>query len=75
MVKYLPANAGDARDVVPIPGLVRSPGVGNGNSFQCYCLENPWIEEVGGLQPMGPRESDTSEQLSEAQHRSLPSNL
>ena len=23
------------------PGLGRSPGVGNGNLFQCYCLGNP----------------------------------
>ena len=31
MVKNLPANAGDARDPGLIPGLGRSPGVGNGN--------------------------------------------
>ena len=24
-----------------IPGLGRSPGEGNGNSLQYYCLENP----------------------------------
>ena len=24
-----------------IPGLGRSPGEGNGNPFQYYCLENP----------------------------------
>ena len=40
MVKNQPANAGDARDVVLIPGLERSPGVGNGNPFQYSCLEN-----------------------------------
>ena len=34
-------NAGDARDMGPIPGLGRSPGGGN-SSLLCYsCLENP----------------------------------
>ena len=37
MVKNLPANAGD---VGLIPGLGRSPGEGNGNSFQYSCLGN-----------------------------------
>ena len=40
VVKNLPANAGDARDVGLIPGLGRSPGVGNGNPLQNSCLEN-----------------------------------
>ena len=31
-------NAGDTGS---IPGLGRSPGEGNGNPFQDYCLENP----------------------------------
>ena len=30
MVKNPPANAGDARDAVSIPGSGRCPGVGNG---------------------------------------------
>ena len=37
VVKNLPANAGD---VGSIPGLGRSPGVGNGNPLQYSCLEN-----------------------------------
>ena len=41
MVKSLPANAGDVRDVGSIPGSGRSPGEGNGNPFQYFCLENP----------------------------------
>ena len=41
MVKNLPANAGDVRDSGLIPGLGRSPGEGNGNSLQYFCLENP----------------------------------
>ena len=33
-----PANAGDMGS---IPGSRRSPGGGNGNPLQYYCLENP----------------------------------
>ena len=36
-----------------IPGLGRSPGVGDGNPLQYSCLENPWVEKPGGLQSMG----------------------
>ena len=41
VVKNLPANAGDSRDVGLISGLGRSPGVGYGDLFQYSCLENP----------------------------------
>ena len=41
MVKNLPANAGDTRDLGSIPGSGRFSGVGNGNSLQYSCLENP----------------------------------
>ena len=34
VVKNLPANAGDARDMGSIPGLGRSYGGGNGNLLQ-----------------------------------------
>ena len=40
LVKNLPANTGDARDVGLIPGLGRFPGIGNGNPLQYSCLEN-----------------------------------
>ena len=40
VVKNPPANAGDTRDLGSIPGLGRSPGVGNGNPLQYSCLEN-----------------------------------
>ena len=40
MVKNLPANAGDKRDLGLILGLGRFPEVGNGNPFQYSCLEN-----------------------------------
>ena len=35
------------------PGLERSPGEGNGNPLQYYCLEIPWTEEPGRLQSTG----------------------
>ena len=38
MVKNLPANAGDIRDIVSIPGSGKSPEGGNGNLFQYPCL-------------------------------------
>ena len=41
VVKNLPANEGDIRDVGSIPGSARSPGGGNGNPLQDSCLENP----------------------------------
>ena len=41
MVKNLPANAGDIRDMDSVPGSGRSPGGGCGNPLQYSCLENP----------------------------------
>ena len=41
VVKNLPANGGDIRDVSSIPELGRSPGGGHGNPLQYSCLENP----------------------------------
>ena len=43
-------NVGDPGS---IPGLGRSPGEGNGNPLQYYCLKIPWTEEPGRLQSMG----------------------
>ena len=40
MVKNLLASAGEAGDMGSIPRLERSPGGGNGNPLQYYCLEN-----------------------------------
>ena len=53
VVKNMPANAGDIRDIDSIPRLRRSPGRGHGDPLQDSCLENPWTEEPGGLQSMG----------------------
>ena len=41
VVKNLPANAGDIRDMGSTPGSGRSPGEGKGNPRQDSCLENP----------------------------------
>ena len=41
MVKNLPANAGDLKDLSPISGLGRFPGGGQGTPLQYSCLENP----------------------------------
>ena len=41
VVKNMPANAGDTRDMGLIPGLGRSPGGGHGNPLLYSCLENP----------------------------------
>ena len=40
LVKNLPADTGDARDVGLIPQSGRSPGEGNGNPLQYSFLEN-----------------------------------
>ena len=54
MVKNLPANTGDTRDMGSSPGLGRSPGERNGNSLQYSCLGNPmdrgtWLSIVHGI--------------------------
>ena len=50
VVKNLPANSGDIRDVGSIPGSGRSPGGTHGNPLQYSCLENP--RDRGTWQPM-----------------------
>ena len=50
VVKTLPANAGDIRDVGSIPGSGRSPGERNGYPLQYSCLENPMDRGPSGLQ-------------------------
>ena len=54
VLKNLPANARDARDMVSVPGYGRSPGWGNGNPLQYSCLKNPmdrgaWQATVHGV--------------------------
>ena len=47
VVKNLPANAGEARDMILIPGSGRSPGVGNCNPLQILAWEISLTEEPG----------------------------
>ena len=54
MVKNLPANARNAKDVGLIPGSGRSPKEGNSNPLQYSCLDNPmdrrpWRATVHGV--------------------------
>ena len=61
------ASASNAGDPGLIPGSGRSPGEGNGNPLQYYCLENPMDSEIWQatvfVTPQGRKESDTTEQL------------
>ena len=50
VVKNLPANAGDARDLSLTPGLGRHPGRGHSNPLQYFAWRIPWTDETGGLQ-------------------------
>ena len=54
VIKNPLANAGDTKDEGSIPGLGRSPGAGNGNPLQYFCLENfsgqrSWQATVQGV--------------------------
>ena len=59
MVKNLPANAGDERDVGLIPRLERSPGEEHGNPLQYFYLENPMDREAWGATVHGVAKSQT----------------
>ena len=65
-VKNPPANM---RDLGVTPGSGRSPGGGHGNPLQYCCLEHPHGQRgLAGYSAWGPKESDTTEQLSRAQN-------
>ena len=59
LVKNPPANAGDTRDAGSIPGSGRSPEEGNGNLFQCSCLENSMDRETWQAIVHGTSENQT----------------
>ena len=65
VVKNPPASAEDARDVVSIPGLGRSPGVKGGNPLYYSCLENSMDHGARWTTPRSGKESDRTEQLRE----------
>ena len=61
MVNNLPANAGDIRDT--IPGLGRSPGVGNVNLIKNS--QSHGQRRLVDYSPWDCKESDTIERLSD----------
>ena len=62
VVKNLPANAGEVRDVGLIPGSGRSPGGGHGNPLQCSGLENLCGQRnLAAYSPWGCKELDMTE--------------
>ena len=68
MVRKLPADAGDIRDVGLIPGSERSSGGGHGNPFQYSCLETPMDRGDWWASPWDHKELDTTELLSMHAH-------
>ena len=56
-----PANAGDVRNSVSIPGLGRSPGGGHGNPLQYSGLKNPMDRGVWQAIVHRVAESDMTE--------------
>ena len=59
MVKNLPTNAGDTRDVDSIPGSGRSPAEGKGNPLQYTSLGNPMDRGACPAAVHGVAESQT----------------
>ena len=65
VVKNLPANAGDIRDMGLTSGWGRAPEEGNGDPLQYSCLENPmdrgaWWTTVHGVAKSQTQLSDFS---------------
>ena len=66
VLKNLPANAGDLGS---IPGSGISPGKGNGNPLQYFCLENPHgLRSLVGYNLQSRKELNTSEGI---EHRHI----
>ena len=63
VVKNMPTNAGDERDMGSIPEWGRFPGEGNGSSIQYSCLGNQshGQRSLAGYTPWGCKESDMTE--------------
>ena len=72
VIKNLPANARDIKDVGSIPGSGRFPKEGHAHPLQCSCLENPmdrgtwWamVHRVG----LDCKELDTTKRLNMLAH-------
>ena len=62
-------SACNAEDLGSIPGLGRSPWRRAWQPTPVFFhRESPWTKELAGYSLWGPKESDTTEQLSTAQH-------
>ena len=64
MVKNLPANTGDLRDMSSVLRWGRSPEKGTVTHSSILVWRIPWTEESGGLQSMGVSQSQTMRQCS-----------
>ena len=53
VVKNLPADAGDIRDMGLIPGFERSPGERMATHSSILAWKIPWMEKLGELQSTG----------------------
>ena len=72
MVKNSPANAGDVRNTISIPGLGRSPGGGHGDALHYSYLENPMDRGAWGVTVHRVTESYETEATSHTNtHKSL----
>ena len=58
VIKNLPANVGDLRDVGLIPGSGRSPEWGMAIHSSILAWRLPQTEELEGLSPLGCKELD-----------------
>ena len=68
--KNPPVNAGDTIDAGLIPEMGRSPGGGNGNPLQYFCLGNPMNKGVWWVPVHGvAKQLDTTEQLNNSKKR------
>ena len=59
MVKNLPVNTGDVRDLGSIPGLGRSSGGGHSHPVQYCCLESPMDRVASQTTVHGVKKSQT----------------
>ena len=68
-------DIGDAGSV-PVPGLGRSPGKGNSNSLQYFCLGNPRDREAcQGYSLWYHKESDMTEHVHTHIHTEMHSDI